>query len=80
MKNGGKLTIQTLQQVYEDNIKRFGTLTCIYCLKPIEFGKDTLEHKIPLCRGGTNNYENLAIACKSCNSKRINFNKGGKEQ
>jgi 5-methylcytosine-specific restriction endonuclease McrA len=69
-KGGGELTIQTIQRVYEDNIKKYGVLTCVYCLKPIEFGKDTLEHKIPLIRGGTNLYENLAIACFRCNPSK----------
>jgi len=69
-RGGGKLTTATVQIVYEDNIKKYGTLTCIYCLKPIEFGKDTLEHKTPLSRGGTNLYKNLAVACNYCNSKK----------
>lgn len=70
MKNGGELSIRTIQLIYEDNIKRFGTLTCYLCLKPIEFKNDSLEHKIPLVRGGTNEYNNLAIAHRSCNSKK----------
>ncbi len=68
----GILTVQTIQQVYEENIKQYGTLTCIYCLKPIEFSKDTLEHKQPLSRGGTNEKNNLAIACFRCNSTKKN--------
>ena len=68
----GLLTIQTIQQVYEDNIKEFGTLTCYLCLKPIKFRQDCLEHKIPLSRGGTNLYENLAIAHQKCNNKKYN--------
>ena len=71
-KRGGKLTIKTIQKVYEDNIKKYRTLTCVYCVLPIQFGKDTLEHKIPLSRSGTNEYSNLAIACKSCNCKKHN--------
>jgi len=70
MRKGGKLSIQTIQQVYEDNIKKYGTLTCIYCLKQIEFGQDSLEHKQPLILGGTNKKENLAIACQRCNSRK----------
>ena len=62
-----QLTFQIVQMVYEDNIKRYGTLTCYLCLKSIEFGKDCLEHKIPICRGGTNEYENLAVAHRVCN-------------
>lgn len=68
--NIGKLNQKVIQMVYEDNIKKHGTLTCYLCEKPILFGKDCLEHKIPLSRGGTNIYENLAIACRSCNSKK----------
>lgn len=64
------LTIQIIQQVYEDNIKHFGTLTCYLCLKPIPFGKDHLEHKIPLSRGGNNSRDNLDIACQKCNCQK----------
>ena len=72
---GGKFSLKEVQEIYEENIKKYGTLTCIYCLNPIEFGKDTLEHKLPLSRGGTNDKENLAIACSKCN-----FNKGKKTE
>jgi 5-methylcytosine-specific restriction endonuclease McrA len=71
-RGGGALATKTIQTVYEDNIKKYGTLTCYLCLETIEFGKDTLEHKIPFTRNGTNEYTNLAIACKSCNSKKHN--------
>ena len=63
----GKLTRQTVQMVYEDNIKKYGTLTCYLCLKPIVLGNDHLEHKTPICRGGTNEYNNLAVAHALCN-------------
>ena len=70
LKGGGELSIRTIQLVYEDNIKKYGTLTCYLCLKPIPFGKDHLEHKTPLSRGGTNEYNNLGIACQRCNCKK----------
>lgn len=75
-KGGGELSIQTIQQVYEDNIKHYGTLTCYLCLKSIEFRQDSLEHKIPLSRNGTNEYNNLAIAHRSCNCKKHNKTEG----
>ena len=68
----GKATIIILQQVYEDNIKKYGTLTCYLCLEPIQFGKDHLEHKTPLSRGGTNARKNLDVACQRCNCKKHN--------
>ena len=70
-KRAGLLTLEVVQKVYEDNIKRYKTLTCYLCLKPIPFGKDHLEHKIPLSRSGTNKYNNLGIACQKCNNKKF---------
>lgn len=67
---GHKFIIPIIQKVYEDNIKKYGTLTCYLCEEPIEFKKDSLEHKTPLCRGGNNEYENLAVAHISCNRKK----------
>jgi 5-methylcytosine-specific restriction endonuclease McrA len=64
------LTIEIIKNTYEDNIKQYGCLTCYLCLKPIEFGQDSLEHKIPLSKGGNNKRENLDIAHRLCNSKK----------
>jgi 5-methylcytosine-specific restriction endonuclease McrA len=71
-KKAGRLTIKIIQRVYEDNIKKYGTLTCYLCEKPIKFGKDGLEHKIPISRGGKHRYDNLEIACLRCNSIKSN--------
>jgi len=70
LKYPGELTIATIQDVYESNIKKFGTLTCIYCMAPISFGNDSLEHIIPRKKGGTNGILNLAVACVQCNRKK----------
>jgi 5-methylcytosine-specific restriction endonuclease McrA len=72
-KGGGALSIKTIQLVYENNIKNYGTLTCYLCLRKIEFGQDSLEHKTPLSRGGTNAQENLEIAHIGCNSRKHNL-------
>ena len=68
----GELTTKTVQLVYEDNIKKYGTLTCEYDRKPIQFGQDSLDHKIPLSRSGSNDYENLCVACRKCNREKHN--------
>lgn len=73
-KGVGYLDDQIIKRVYIANIKKYGKLTCYLCFKltrknsPIY--RDTLDHKVPLSRGGTNEYSNLAIAHKSCNSKK----------
>lgn len=69
-KSAGHLSAKTLQIVYENNIKKYSTLTCYLCLNPILFGEDSLEHKTPICRGGNNNVENLDIAHIKCNQMK----------
>ena len=67
----GIITKKLLQCVYEDNIKKYGTLTCVLCNKPISFGKDSLEHLTPISRGGSNNYNNLGVSHLKCNMKKF---------
>jgi len=44
---------------------------CWYCgceMNPfVEF---TVDHVIPICRGGTNDYDNLVPCCRSCNRSK----------
>ena len=67
-----KIDLQKLQVVYEENIKENGTLTCYLCNQQILFSQDSLDHKIPISRGGTNNVENLEISHSACNFKKGN--------
>lgn len=43
---------------------------CGYCLLPQEIlmGKLEIEHLLPLASGGTDEEENLWLACRDCNS------------
>jgi 5-methylcytosine-specific restriction endonuclease McrA len=72
-RGNGKINIKILQMVYEDNVKKYGTLTCYLCLKQISFGDDSLDHKTPTSKGGLNTYDNLGIVHRKCNC--IKFNK-----
>ncbi len=47
---------------------------CYYCFKEIDAGlpkghgdHGTLDHRVPLARGGTNYYTNMVLACWLCN-------------
>lgn len=44
-----------------------GNGKCGICGKSIEFADMTIDHKIPLSRGGTNDFRNLQPACHTCN-------------
>jgi len=71
-RQSGWISVKVIQQVYEDNIKKYGTLTCKLCNKPILFGEDSIDHKTPLTRNGNSRYENLQIAHGWCNSVKLN--------
>lgn len=50
---------------------------CIHCRRKITLGKDgategsaTLEHIVPRTHGGTNELDNLSIACSRCNHQK----------
>jgi len=70
------LDLETVQRVYEDNVKKYGTLTCCLCFDSVAFGEDSLEHLIPLVRReefpnvDINGYDNLGVSHRTCNSKK----------
>ena len=45
---------------------------CAYCGIELEYKKATIDHKVPLAVGGTNDRENLIICCFSCNHYKRN--------
>lgn len=40
---------------------------CMYCYIDIRTKQYHVDHVIPLAAGGTNNLDNLVIACSECN-------------
>lgn len=46
--------------------------TCQYCGVHIPKGQCTLDHIIPVSRGGKNRWENSATSCKKCNQEKGN--------
>lgn len=51
-------------------VRRDAKNRCGYCLLPQEIlmGKLEIEHLLPLAEGGTDDEENLWLACRDCNS------------
>lgn len=43
---------------------------CAYCKGYVDVTFFTIDHIIPLAKGGSNLYENLALACMRCNFKK----------
>jgi 5-methylcytosine-specific restriction endonuclease McrA len=66
----GEISTEDVCRLYVDNIKHFGVLTCYLCGGIILDGQDSLDHKIPIRRGGTNEYSNLGVAHLKCNLRK----------
>lgn len=49
-----------------------GMSTCCWCSKPLDIDSSTIEHVIPLDRGGLDNANNRKLACEKCNQDRGN--------
>jgi hypothetical protein len=51
---------------------------CEYCHSPEKSSSDifTIEHLIPRSLGGSDELDNLALACRRCNERRYNFTTG----
>lgn len=47
-----------------------GVTSCHWCGKPLDIDNSTLEHIIPLHRGGLDNANNRTLACEPCNNSR----------
>jgi 5-methylcytosine-specific restriction endonuclease McrA len=53
-------------RITRDGVLRRDGYTCLYC-----GGRaDTVDHILPRCRGGGDNWFNLVAACQSCNGRK----------
>jgi 5-methylcytosine-specific restriction endonuclease McrA len=50
--------------------RRCSAGTCHYCKKNVGAKNLTMDHLVPLVRGGRSNKGNLVPACKECNTKK----------
>lgn len=52
-----------------ERLEKFATLgnVCFYCHEP---GKLSIDHDIPIARGGTDNIDNILPACLPCNRRK----------
>jgi HNH endonuclease len=48
------------------------TQVCFWCRRQLTLVEATVDHVIPLSRGGMNNANNYVLACQPCNNKRGN--------
>lgn len=46
---------------------------CYYCHQKFPYKQLTMDHLVPLARGGRSTKDNLVPACKDCNNKKKNM-------
>lgn len=66
-----------LKKVKENNIKKYGQLTCVICGNPIEHESYQYDHCVPVSKYSKvftpfrlNSINNLQITCPRCNLKK----------
>ncbi|RME14963.1 MAG: HNH endonuclease [Bdellovibrio sp.] len=46
---------------------------CYYCQEKFSKDKLTMDHKVPLSRGGRSTKSNVVVCCKECNNQKKYF-------
>jgi 5-methylcytosine-specific restriction protein A len=50
--------------------QKIGAGICYYCGKHCKPGELTMDHIVPLARGGRSTKDNLVACCKECNTRK----------
>lgn len=61
---------RTFSDYEKKTVYALGNGRCALCGKPIRFADFTIDHKVPLSKGGTNDFDNLQPACYKCNNMK----------
>ncbi len=65
----------TINEILRQRVRKRAGSRCEYCHSPekISSTRFTLDHLYPRSLGGSDEFENLALACIRCNQRRYNF-------
>ena len=53
--------------------QQLGRGICYHCEKKIAREQLTMDHLMPLSRGGRSHKKNIVVSCKECNSRKKNL-------
>lgn len=68
----------TVNNITRQLVRERAKFLCEYCHSPEWSSADlfTLDHLVPQSLGGSDELDNLALACRRCNERRYNFTTG----
>jgi 5-methylcytosine-specific restriction endonuclease McrA len=62
-----KVSLSRFRAKFIDQLKIDYNDQCVYCASDQNL---TVDHLTPVAKGGSNEYDNLVLACKTCNSSK----------
>jgi len=67
-----------LTEEFKNSVRLRAKNCCEYCISQEKFAtqKFSIEHILPISKGGKNNLDNLALACQGCNNHKYNKTEG----
>jgi 5-methylcytosine-specific restriction endonuclease McrA len=68
----------TINDILRQTVRKRAKYLCEYCHSPekISTSRFTIDHIKPRSLGGSDDLDNLALACSRCNQRRYNFTVG----
>jgi len=69
----GNRNVQITKKHLNDAILLRDNYKCVYCGKGVTSETATIDHVTPVAKGGTEEPNNLATACRACNDKKRNL-------
>ena len=67
-----RIAQQSVRSISADelaDLKR-DTQVCAYCGDPFTRSERTIDHVVPVCRGGAHTLDNIVVACRACNESK----------
>jgi HNH endonuclease len=69
------LQIVSINEAVKQSVRERANYLCEYChsLELLSANRFTIDHIVPRSLGGSDELDNLALACRRCNERRYNF-------
>lgn len=73
---GDNVKIMAIKRQQKEKVHERCRNKCFYCGLSLRAGISTVDHIIPIIRGGTNQMTNLVASCSNCNLEKSEMSLG----